>query len=73
MDRGKVMLRQVVVLGADAELQQLHPAHHSSHLTEGLVGRHILLVPGREVLERHQQLLMEPMEALYQPVQYHHL
>jgi hypothetical protein len=56
MDRGKVMLRQVEVLEVDAP-QQLH-------LTVELVGRHILLVPGREVLERHQQLLMEETEAL---------
>ncbi len=51
MDRGKVMLRQVAALEVDAQRQFHTPAE--------LVGRHILLVAGRQVLERHQHLLME--------------
>jgi hypothetical protein len=65
MERGKIMLHHLAVLEADAQRQR--------HFPEGLVGRHILLVAAREVLERHQQLLMEETEALHQPVQYHHL
>jgi hypothetical protein len=59
MERGKIMLHQVVVLEADVRQPR--------HSMEVLVDRRILLVVARQLRAQDRQLLMEVTEALPQP------
>jgi hypothetical protein len=65
MELVKATLRHLEVLEVVAQ--------RLPRLMVALVDRHILLVVARQLRARDQQLQMEAMEALHQPVQYHHL
>lgn len=56
MDQDKITLHQAAALEADAPRQP--------HSTEELLVQHNFIVVERQLLVRHQQLLMEPTEGL---------